>query len=235
MCIKIRNASIVWLNTILMWNLTSIWIQYCRHRESVRSWNGNKNERSEECVARSDGWWRRLRSRQTPRTLATFDRQFLSSFRMRRAWSSSPLLPPSLSFSLFFFRPTFVLHRLPPLFQLFISFSHNPQSLPKSKGGTSRPTVVIRVFVGAPINRFTAQRVTLDTSRGPASSRHTVVIRFKVASLTRSPFVSSLAGRARSLDDGCVVINAAFELNLRALCEYNLVVSNFFSIDYYFF
>lgn len=47
---------------------------------------------------------------------------------------------------------------------LLTSFSHNLQPLPKSEGGTSRPAVVIRVFVGAPINRFTAQR--LWTSRG---------------------------------------------------------------------
>lgn len=95
------------INTVLL-NYTVFHIQTDRRRESVRSWGGNKNERSEKRVARSDGWWRRLRSRQTPRTLATFDRQFLSSFRMRRARSSS-LLPP-LSFP------------LPPFLSLFLSF-----------------------------------------------------------------------------------------------------------------
>jgi len=93
----ITNTSIArrWINAVLL--NYAVHTRTDRRRESVRSWSGNKNEKSEKRVARSDGWWRRLRSRQTPRTFATFDRQFLSSFRMRRARSSSLL--PSLSFS----------------------------------------------------------------------------------------------------------------------------------------
>lgn len=106
-----------------------------------------------------------------------------------------PYFPPSSNFA-----------------SLSLSLSHNLQSLPKSEGGTSRPVVVIRVFVGAPINRFTAQR--LWTSRGPASSRHTV-IKFKVTLLTdsRSPFVSNLADRSKDLDD----VNAVFGLDWASL------------------
>lgn len=118
----------------------------------------------------------------------------------------------SIVLSLSLFRPTFILliFLLSAALRLFLS--HNLQSLPKSEGGTSRPVVVIRVFVGAPINRFTAQR--LWTSQGPASSRHTV-IKFKVASLTdsRSPFVSNLADRSKDLDD----LTAIFGLDWASL------------------
>jgi len=118
----ITNTSIArrWINAILLNYAVHTWTD--RRRESLRSWGDNKNERSEKRVARSDGWWRRLRSRQTPRTFATFDRQFLSSFRMRRARSSSLLPPLSLHLS-FSFSP------VPLSFPLF-SFSSSTFSSP---------------------------------------------------------------------------------------------------------
>jgi len=78
-------------------------------------------------------------------------------------------LSPSLF--LFLSRPTFVPLVLLLFQHLLISFSRNLQSLPKSEGGTSRPAVVIRVFVGAPINRFTAQRLWTSRSQLPRVTR----------------------------------------------------------------
>lgn len=128
---------------------------------------------------------------------------------MRRARSSS-LLPPlspsfsslppphrplSVSLSIVPPRPTFAL--LVFLQRLFVSLSHNLQPLPRSEGGTSRPAAVIRVFVGAPINRFTEQRPW--TSSLASHGRHAIQGRVTDG----GPFVSShRAGSADGLSDG---------------------------------
>jgi len=180
-----------------------------KRRGSIRSWGNNKNEKSEksallDLTADGDVF---VPDRRLGRL-----RRLIDSFFPLFACVAPDRVLCFLSFSLFPLVPLFILliFPLPATLRLFLS--HNLQSLPKSEGGTSRPVVVIRVFVGAPINRFTAQR--LWTSRGPASSRHTI-IKFKVASLTdsRSPFVSNLAGRSKDLDD----VNAVFGLDWASL------------------
>lgn len=55
---------------------------------------------SEERVARSDGWWRRLRSRQTLRTFATFDRRFSPPFAYVAPDQACSLFPTRICLSL---------------------------------------------------------------------------------------------------------------------------------------
>lgn len=113
-------------------------------------------------------------------------------FHLSPSLSPSPFLPFSLSLSSHFHPPC--PPSLPAPSHLLLAQSPASSEVRRRHFAPRR---LHSCFCWAPINRFTAP---LDQP-GPASSRHTVVIRSKVASPTdpRSPFVSSLARTARGV------------------------------------
>lgn len=127
----------------------------------------------------------------------TFDRQFLSSFR-----TCGVATDRVYCFHIFLFLcPTF--HSVSSFSTYsffsftsttFVSFSHNLYASSEVRGRHFAPSFYV-FFVAALINRFTEQRSGFGPAGATVSSRHMIVLRFKVASSTDpgSPFVSRVS------------------------------------------